>query len=149
MVYLPMAYLYGNKCTCKENDLIRELREEIYVEPYSSINWPSQRDFCNKIDRYVIKSKIWCFLIWIFYRYVPLSTILKLVNYLLRGYEKFHLKDLRKRSIEETLVHIRYDDKQTKYVNIGPVNKVMNMLCIWFEEGKKIETQKRKNSETK
>ena len=54
MVYLPMAYLYGNKCTCKENDLIRELREEIYVEPYSSINWPAQRDFCNKIDRYVI-----------------------------------------------------------------------------------------------
>lgn len=66
---------------------------------------------------------------------MPLSTILKLVNYVLRAYERFHLKDLRRRAIEETLIHIRYDDKQTKYVNIGPVNKVMNMLAIWFEEG--------------
>ena len=30
-----------------------------------------------------------------------------------------------------TLVH--YEDENTRYIDIGPVNKVINMLCCWFD----------------
>lgn len=37
--------------------------------------------------------------------------------------------------MKETLKHIRYEDEQTNWIDIGPVNKAMNMLSIWFGEG--------------
>jgi len=42
---------------------------------------------------------------------------------------------LRNKAVEHTFDHIRYEDEQTKYIDIGPVNKVMNMLCVWDREG--------------
>ena len=30
------------------------------------------------------------------------------------------------------LVH--YEDENTRYIDIGPVNKVINMLCCYFED---------------
>ena len=32
---------------------------------------------------------------------------------------------------ERPLLH---QDENTRYVCIGPVNKVINMLCCWFED---------------
>ena len=40
---------------------------------------------------------------------------------------------LRKKALAETMVHIHYEDENTRYVDIGPVNKVLNMMCCWFE----------------
>lgn len=34
----------------------------------------------------------------------------------------------------QVMVHIHYEDENTRYVDIGPVNKVINMLCCWFED---------------
>jgi hypothetical protein len=33
-------------------------------------------------------------------------------------------------------------DENTRYIDIGPVNKVMNMLCCWFENPDSIEFKK-------
>ncbi|KAM1717416.1 hypothetical protein ACFX11_025251 [Malus domestica] len=30
--------------------------------------------------------------------------------------------------------HIHYEDENTRYLCIGPVNKVLNMLCCWAED---------------
>ncbi|KAI4312034.1 hypothetical protein MLD38_036890 [Melastoma candidum] len=30
--------------------------------------------------------------------------------------------------------HIHYEDENTRYICIGPVNKVLNMLCCWVED---------------
>lgn len=30
--------------------------------------------------------------------------------------------------------HVHYEDENTRYVCIGPVNKVINMLCCWLED---------------
>lgn len=48
-------------------------------------------------------------------------------EYLLMG------STLRKWALDETMKHIHYEDENTRYVDIGPVNKVINMLCCWFE----------------
>jgi cycloartenol synthase len=36
--------------------------------------------------------------------------------------------------VGQCMKHIHYEDDNTRYVDIGPVNKVINMLCCWFED---------------
>lgn len=51
-----MTYLYSRKFTLAPNALLRQLREEIYAAPYSSINFASFRDVALAGDRPVRKS---------------------------------------------------------------------------------------------
>ncbi len=104
MVYLPMCYVYGSRLVCKEDDLIRSLKSEIYPMPYDSIDWPAQKWNCCSYDLY----------------YKP-TLFLKVVFGLVSLYEKFHLTSLRKASLEEVMALIRVEDESTKYVDIGPV----------------------------
>ncbi|EGC40360.1 hypothetical protein DICPUDRAFT_74059 [Dictyostelium purpureum] len=118
MVYLPMSYIYARKTTCKLTDLVKELRKELYITDYDKINWSEQRNNINKLDMYN-----------------PHTTLLNIINSTLGAYEKVHSGWLRKKAIDYTFEHIRYEDEQTKYIDIGPVNKVINMLCVWDREG--------------
>lgn len=34
----------------------------------------------------------------------------------------------------QVMKHVHYEDENTRYVDIGPVNKIINMLCCWFED---------------
>ena len=51
-------------------------------------------------------------------------------------YEKIHLKSLRKKALNFISDYIDAEDKQTNYINIGPVNQVINSLCVWHRHGK-------------
>lgn len=39
---------------------------------------------------------------------------------------------LRKAALAYTIKHITYEDENTRFIDIGPVNKAVNMLCQWF-----------------
>ncbi|OSX68467.1 hypothetical protein BU14_2748s0001, partial [Porphyra umbilicalis] len=39
---------------------------------------------------------------------------------------------LRRRALDETLRHVRAEDANTHYIDIGPVNKALNMAVEWF-----------------
>ncbi|KAI0511005.1 hypothetical protein KFK09_011623 [Dendrobium nobile] len=41
---------------------------------------------------------------------------------------------LRKKALSTVMQHIHYEDENTRYICIGPVNKVINMLCCWVED---------------
>ena len=43
-------------------------------------------------------------------------------------------RSLREAGIAFAMEYIRAEDEQTNYVDIGPVNKVYNMLCVWNED---------------
>ena len=43
MVYLPMSYVYGRRGTCKPSPLTEALRQELYPQPYGSIDWNKAR----------------------------------------------------------------------------------------------------------
>lgn len=119
MVYLPMSYAFGKKITIPENALIQELRNELYTEPYHQINWKKARNtICPKDE------------------YAPKSRFLKTIYALLNTYEKIHLPWLRKKALKFALNYIETEDRQTNYINIGPVNKVINSICIWDAYGK-------------
>ncbi|KAF3329969.1 cycloartenol synthase-like protein [Carex littledalei] len=41
---------------------------------------------------------------------------------------------LREKALNMAIEHIHYEDENTRYICIGPVNKVLNMLCCWIED---------------
>ena len=51
-VYLSMGYLYCKRFKAELNPLILQLREELYITDYNSINWPLQRNNVSKKDLY-------------------------------------------------------------------------------------------------
>ena len=50
MVYLPMSYIFGMKGTCPKTKLILDLRKELYIEDYNSINWENGYKIVSKLD---------------------------------------------------------------------------------------------------
>jgi lanosterol synthase len=42
---------------------------------------------------------------------------------------------LRNVALDMTIDHVRQEDSNTKHIDIGPVNKCINMLAIYHAEG--------------
>lgn len=119
MVYLPMAYCYGEKIKAKPAQLLEELKEELYLGPYADVNWQAARNSCAVTDLYY-----------------PQSKFLKLFNKALNIYELRPIKAFRKRAQNFALAYINAEDEQTNFIDIGPVNQAMNTVCIWHAYGK-------------
>lgn len=119
MVYLPMAYCYAHRIQAPENDLILSLRKEIYNEDFASINWAQQRNHVCEKDCYTIQ-----------------SPVLKWMNLFTNAYEKIRPQWLRTKATDYLLKYINAEDAQTEYLDIGPVNKAINSICIWHAYGK-------------
>ena len=119
MVYLPMAYCYGKRITSNITPLIKELRGELYTTEYQSIQWKSCRDLVADTDLYTSQ-----------------SFLLKILNRFINHYEQFHSTTERKRALNFILEYINAEDEQTDYVDIGPVNQIINSICIWHAYGK-------------
>ncbi|AQK90414.1 Cycloartenol synthase [Zea mays] len=47
-VYLPMSYVYGKRFVGRITPLVLELRNELYGDPYSLIDWNKARNQCAK-----------------------------------------------------------------------------------------------------
>lgn len=123
MVYLPMSYLYGTRSKVPMSPLVQELRKELYPMPYDSIRWSSCRGKVAATDKTY-----------------PRSAVIKTAHHVMAGYERLHSKNLRKKALDLTLEHIRYEDEITNYICIGPVNKVLNTWVWHFEnpEGREV-----------
>lgn len=110
-VYLPAAYLYGAKVALPENDLIRQLRGELYDRPYAQIPFVRYRRHTAPTDRLQPES-------WLMTAAAPVLNLA----------ERFHSAGLRRRALDRLLEHIEYEDRTTAYHRIGPVNAVFNTI---------------------
>lgn len=117
-IYLPMSYCYGIRFKCQESRLIQELRHELYVEPYSEIDWVKARDLVAQVD---------C--------YAPHHKFLDVANMFMNTYDKFYNGSMREKALQEVLVQVRYDDLNTNYISIGPISKMIQMLIVWIVDG--------------
>jgi lanosterol synthase len=126
MVYLPMGYLYGTRYQAPEDELILSLREELYPKPYESIHWPSQQGNVASVDEFC-----------------PSSAILNFLNGALNYYESMPNSLIRKRALDMCLEQLRAEDENTDFLDLGPVNKVMNMLIAWIVDGPESESFRR------
>lgn len=116
-VYLPMAWLYGRRATLPLDPLLRELRSELYAQPYTRIDFRKHKDTLARTDAYR-----------------PGTAILRTTNRALALAEKGVPKALRERALAEVFHHIDYEDRATNFIDIGPVNKVLNSFVRWFQE---------------
>jgi lanosterol synthase len=118
-----MCYLYGIRYSCPEDDLILALRDELYITPFDKIDWLKQRDNVASVDLYY-----------------PTTNIMNFLNGILHVYEILPKQMIRNIALDEVLKQVRYEDINTDYLCIGPVNKVMNTLIVWIVDGPNSET---------
>ncbi|KAK8635353.1 hypothetical protein V6N13_004094 [Hibiscus sabdariffa] len=122
MVYLPMSYLYGKRFVGPITPTVLALREELFTIPYFEIDWNRARNACAKEDLYYphpwLQDILW-------------ASLHKIVEPILMCWPG---KKLREKALQTAIQHIHYEDENTRYICIGPVNKVLNMLCCWVED---------------
>ena len=112
-----MSYLYGKRAQIEAGNPVSEaLKLELYCQEYDTINWNKARNECANEDLYyphpMLQDVLW-------------GTLSKVEPILLRS-------PLRKWANREALKHVVCEDENTRYVDIGPVNKVFNCLCRYF-----------------
>lgn len=148
MVYLPMGYLWAKRFRCPVDPLIESLRQvsaelvaravarsfanvasppcfaqELYIEPYASIDWPSQRNHVAKVD-------IWA----------PHTKTMEGLMAALGVYESCGaIPPLRRAGIQRAYKLLAMEDENTSYQTVGPVSKMLNYICRWIEEGPESE----------
>ncbi|RYR07249.1 hypothetical protein Ahy_B05g074567 isoform A [Arachis hypogaea] len=122
LVYLPLSYVYGKKFVAPITDLIKSLREEMYIQPYDQINWNKARNTIAKEDIYyphpLIQDMFWGFLNHVGERFLNTWPFSK----------------LREKALEVTMNHIKYEDELSHYLCIGVVEKVLSLIAHWAHE---------------
>ncbi|EFC50118.1 cycloartenol synthetase [Naegleria gruberi] len=126
VVYLPMAYLYGIKkvyANAETDPIISQLRNELYDQvsktSYQNQPWSKYRSYVNPRDNYH-----------------PFTQLYSKFASVLTVYEKYiNFSFLRNASLKKCIEHIKYEDSVTNHICIGPVNKVLNMLSVFFSDG--------------
>jgi squalene/oxidosqualene cyclase-like protein len=129
MVYLPMCYVYCTRFTpdVSTDPVLQGLRRELYLPDdgeYESIDWNYHRQTCAPIDEYS-----------------ALKPVMKVAQDFLSYYEWFLerseiLQRVRRYALSFVIEYIHAEDEQTNYVDIGPVNKALNMVCVWLDGGR-------------
>ncbi|XP_037453246.1 achilleol B synthase-like isoform X6 [Triticum dicoccoides] len=122
MVYMPMAYIYGKKFVGPITPTILALRDELYNNPYSEINWNMARSSCAKEDLVYPPSQM---------QNIVLGCLHKFVEPMLSWWP---FNKLRKSALSSLMDHIHYEDENNNYVSLCPINKVLNMICCWIED---------------
>ncbi|KAK7314325.1 hypothetical protein VNO77_32845 [Canavalia gladiata] len=121
LVYLPMSYLYGRRFVGPINSVVLSLRRELYTLPYHILDWNQAKTLCAKEDLHhpcpMIQNILWGFL-----HSIGEPLLLH-----------WPCSKLRRKALRHVMQHIHYEDENTNYLCIGPVNKVLNMVCCWLE----------------
>lgn len=118
VIAIPFSYFYGRRWSAPAYAITQRLREELYIEPYDRVKWSKYRGACCSEDLYT-----------------PPTAAYKLAVSVMGVYEKIHFRWLRRLALEENWRHMAYDDENTSFICLGPVNKSLNMLATWEREG--------------
>ena len=120
MVFLPMSYIWSVKYSHPLTPVTRALRSELYCQAYNAINFLSHRNSIYHKDNYY-----------------PKSTLLNCINWLLVNVHRplWERTALKKRSEDYAYQLIQWEDENTDYANLGPVNAPMNTVACFIREG--------------
>ncbi|KAL2067543.1 hypothetical protein VTL71DRAFT_1968 [Oculimacula yallundae] len=120
MVFLAMSFIWSRRYTCPETDLIRSLRQELFVEPWESTNWADHRNTIAETDNYHPKSWLLKTAFWVIQKiHVPFTR----TNALAQAAEDWVWK------------LVQMEDKNTDYADLAPVNAAMNLMVCFIKEG--------------
>ncbi|ESQ56001.1 hypothetical protein EUTSA_v10027177mg [Eutrema salsugineum] len=122
-IFMGLSYLYGKKFVATPTQLILELQEELYPEPYSQIDWRQTRTRCGNEDLYYPRS----FLQDLFWKGVHIFS-----EGMLNRWPFKNLK--RERALRTTIDLLHYHDEASRYITGGSVPKAFHMLACWVED---------------
>jgi lanosterol synthase len=119
-VFLPMSYIWSKRFIGPSTPLTEKLRQELYVQPYELIDFAAHRNSISAVDNYH-----------------PKSWVLNFINVLLVliWIPLLRTASLAKRAEAWVWRLVQYEDDNTDYAGLGPVNAPMNTLCCYIEEG--------------
>lgn len=119
-VYLPMSYLYSQRWTCEETETIRDLRQELLIQPHAEIKWSAHRNDISDMDNYH-----------------PKSWVLNTANWFLVNIWNPYLRtnSIKTKAEQWTSELIDYEDANTDYSDLAPVNAPMNTVACYARDG--------------
>lgn len=113
---LPVSFVYSANFTTPPNYLIRQIREELYTQPYSSIRFAAHRNSIYPRDNYHHKSLILTVINWILvYIWFPF----------------LRTESIRRRAEDWTFDLIQREDENTDFADLAPVSSAMNMVASY------------------
>lgn len=127
-VFLPMSFIYSKKFSYPSTPLTRQLREELYIQPYASVQFHSHRNTISPRDNYH-----------------PKTALLRAVNWALVNVWNPYLRPdyIRTRAEDWTFDLIQREDENTDFANLGPVNGPLNTLACCIHDGPDSHSVKR------
>ncbi|PQE08309.1 lanosterol synthase protein [Rutstroemia sp. NJR-2017a BVV2] len=119
-VYIPMSFIWSKRFTYKTTPLIEQLRQELFVEPYESINWVGNRNSIHPRDNYH-----------------PKSWLLNTANWALVNIWNPYLRthSLAKKAEDWVYKLIQMEDKNTDFSCLAPVNAPLNTIARYIQDG--------------
>ena len=119
-MFLPLSYIWSKKWSFPLNDFTKQLREELYTQPYDSIDFTAHRNTIHPADNYY-----------------PKTWILNSINELLVRFWNPYLRldSIVKRAENWTWELIRMEDENTDYAGLGPVSNPLNMVACYIHDG--------------
>lgn len=119
-VFLPMSYIYSKRWSGEQTDRVRELKEELFVQPHLEIKWADHRNDIHPGDNYH-----------------PKSWVLNAVNSVLVNIWNPYLRTNSIKEKAESWVSelVDMEDANTEYACLAPVNAPMNTLVCYIRDG--------------
>jgi squalene/oxidosqualene cyclase-like protein len=117
-IYLAISFLYGCRYRAELGPITSELRQELYLEPYSAIDFAAHRHDIAGTDLYVAPSRLlraaWNAMV-VFER---LSQAMP------------SLRALRRRALARCLARIRFEQRASNFQALSPVNGILNTIAL-------------------
>lgn len=128
MVFLPMSYLISKGWHFEETELVRELRKELFVEPWESIDWIGNRNTICPIDNYH-----------------PKTWVLNTANWFLAKIYNPYLRPNAVKEKAEAWVSqlLDMEMENTDYACLAPVSHPMTFVCAYVRDGPDAYTVRR------
>jgi squalene/oxidosqualene cyclase-like protein len=108
--------LFGKRFVGRATDLVVALREELYVQPYGSIEWSKAREDVHPGD---VSS--------------PHTPLLRALNRVVAFALPVAERALRERALAFVRDQIQHEDETTGYLDIGPVSKAFHLVCAFAD----------------
>ncbi|MGD1912842.1 MAG: prenyltransferase/squalene oxidase repeat-containing protein, partial [Rivularia sp. (in: cyanobacteria)] len=115
LIYMPMGFIYGCKFQAPLTPLIAQLRCELYISDYETVNFKMARKALRPEEVYN-----------------PPSAVLKVIYKLSNLYEQWHNHQLRQKAIAQMIDLIHFELQTTDYTSLSPVSGMLNLIALWL-----------------
>ena len=117
LIYMSMAAVYTHRFQAPVTPLIESLREELFPQGFSSVDFAAGRNRLRSADLYA-RPSVW----------------LRAGYGIARLFERFHSKRLRTRCVEAISERIRWELQTSSHTSISPVSGLLNILALWLRD---------------